>query len=86
MRALAALALAGSVVLASAATAFAAPHDTSLVSRASGGAKANGISSDAPLSGDGRYVAFGSHATILSFADPDSDYDQYVRELPMPAG
>ena len=62
-------------------------NTTSLLSRASGatGSAGNDDSYDAAISADGRFVAFGSHATILSLADPDPDYDQYVRELPMPA-
>ena len=81
MRALAALALAASILLASAGAALAAPHDTTLVSRATGGAKANGVSSDAALSGDGRYVAFWSTATNLSSADGDGMADLYRRDL-----
>ena len=43
--------------------------------------KANGISSDAALSGDGRYVAFWSTATNLSSADGDPMADLYRRDL-----
>ena len=81
MRALAALALAASILLASAGAALAAPHDTTSVSRATGGAKANGVSSDAALSGDGRFVAFWSTATNLSSADGDTIADLYRRDL-----
>jgi hypothetical protein len=81
MRALAALALAASILHASAGAALAAPHDTTLVSRATGGAKANGVSSDAALSGDGRFVAFWSTATNLSSADGDAIADLYRRDL-----
>ena len=57
--------------MAPAGAAFGAAHDTTLVSRASSGAKANGSSVDAAASGDGRYVAFWSTATNLS---PDDEY------------
>ena len=55
-----------------------------LVSRTPGatGPGGNGSSGGATISADGRFVAFGSRATILSLADPDVDTDVYVRELP----
>ncbi len=66
--------------LAFADRAFAAPHDTTLVSRASSGAKANLPSDNAAVSGDGRYVAFWSRATNLSPDDADFEYDLYRRD------
>ena len=58
-------------------------NTTTLVSRASGagGAAGDDTSFGAAISDDGRVVAFGSHATNLSAADPLGDADTYVREL-----
>ena len=58
-------------------------NTTTLVSRASGagGAAGDDTSFGAAISADGRVVAFGSHATNLSAADPLGDADTYVREL-----
>ena len=58
-------------------------NTTTLVSRASGagGAAGDDSSFGAAISDDGRVVAFGSHATNLSAADPLGDADTYVREL-----
>ena len=59
---------------------------TSLVSRANGaaGAKGNGPSTDfqttTALSADGRYVAFISESTNLSFDDTDTNPDVYIRD------
>ncbi|MFN2555466.1 MAG: Ig-like domain-containing protein [Nitriliruptorales bacterium] len=55
---------------------------TTYVSRVSGatGAPANRPSSEASISGDGRYVAFSSPATNLSESDNDSADDVFVRE------
>jgi hypothetical protein len=56
---------------------------TTLVSRAAGssGAKGNGDSYAAYLSGDGRFVAFGSQATNLSADDGDAITDVFRRDL-----
>jgi len=56
---------------------------TALVSRASGlfGAGGNGSSSWSRISGDGRYVAFGSTASNLDPADTDETTDVFVRDL-----
>ena len=55
---------------------------TTLVSRASGktGVDAGGMSGDAALSADGRYVTFSSSAANLSPADTDTTSDVYVRD------
>jgi hypothetical protein len=57
---------------------------TALVSRASGaaGAAADGASSDAALSGDGRLVAFDSIARNLSSEDSDAFYDVFACDMP----
>ena len=73
-------ALLGAALLTPAGSAHAATHDTTLVSRASSGAKANGSSVDAAMSGDGRYVAFWSSATNLSPDDGDPGHDLYRRD------
>ncbi len=56
---------------------------TMLVSRASGvgGAKGDGESLSPAISGDGRFVAFGSTASNLDPADADAIPDIYVRDL-----
>lgn len=56
---------------------------TVLVSRASGagGAMADGFSSDATISGDGRYVAFTSAAGNLAPGTPAGVVETYVRDL-----
>jgi Tol biopolymer transport system component len=56
---------------------------TLLVSRASGakGAKGNGISSDAAISDDGRYVAFSSRAHNFDPDDTVNDRDIYIRDV-----
>ena len=77
-------ALLGAALLAPAGAAFAAAHDTTLVSRASGpaGASANAGSIAPPaVSADGRFVAFWSNATNLSPDDSDTLYDLYRRDL-----
>jgi TolB protein len=73
-------ALAGAALMAG--TALAAPHDTTLVSRAGGmfGLKGNGHSSGGSISADGRVIAFESRATNLSPADSTSRLDVYVRD------
>ena len=48
----------------------------------SGGAQADGDSYSAVLSGDGRYVAFGSIATNLVAGDTNAAVDVFVRDLP----
>ncbi len=56
---------------------------TILVSRASGagGAMADALSSDATISGDGRYVAFTSAADNLAPGTPAGVVETYVRDL-----
>jgi Tol biopolymer transport system component len=56
---------------------------TTLVSRATGasGAKGNGTSGGPDISGDGRFVAFGSNASNLHADDPDPNPDAFVRDL-----
>ena len=59
-------------------------NTTTLVSRASGGAKANDAVTSSvvgAISPDGRYVAFGGSATNLDPADPDEDADAYIRDV-----
>jgi Tol biopolymer transport system component len=73
-------ALLGAALLAPAGAAYAATHDTTLVSRAAGGAKANDGSGYGAVSNDGRYVAFWSEATNLSPDDGDPDFDLYRRD------
>ena len=66
-----------------AAVAQAAKDDLDLVSRASGatGAKGDNSSISPAISGDGRFVAFASHATNLVPANDDAGSDVYVRDL-----
>lgn len=58
-------------------------HATVLVSRADGpaGAKGNGPSTWASMSGDGRHVAFQTQATNLHPEDTDTFFDVFVRTL-----
>lgn len=60
-----------------------ASAETMLVSRADGvaGVKANGEARRGRLSADGRLVAFDSTASNLDPADPDTDFDVFVRDL-----
>jgi hypothetical protein len=53
---------------------------TSRVSVHSNGTQGNGISSDAMISGNGRYVVFRSSATNLAAGDSDSTFDIYVHD------
>ena len=56
-------------------------NTTALVSRATGGAKANaGIGSPA-LSSDGRFVVFGTPATNLDPDDGDPTFDVFIRDI-----
>ena len=55
-------------------------NSTTLVSRATNGAKANRLSAWPSISASGRYVAFSSMATNLDAADPDTYGDVYVRD------
>src|SRR5687768_4739144 len=41
---------------------------------------ANGSSSEATVSGDGRYVAFGSNASNLVAGDSNNSFDAFVRD------
>jgi hypothetical protein len=65
-----------------------AANTTTLVSRASGasGTAGNDDSYDAAISADGRFVAFGSHATILSLADPDPTTTNTCASCPLSSG
>src|SRR5262245_44045876 len=77
--------LAGCLALALAGltgAASAAKDDLDLVSRASGanGVKANNLSADPALSGDGRFVAFDSFASNLDPADGDTIGDVFLRD------
>ena len=58
-----------------------ARDDLDLVSRATGGAPADGPSTEAAISSDGRFVAFSSDADNLSAEDADGIRDVYVRDL-----
>ena len=65
-------------------SALAAPNDLTLSSRATGGAKANGVASTSAtrqFSANGRLVVFMSRATNLSPDDTDINNDVYVRDL-----
>ena len=57
---------------------------TTRVSQGKGTLQANGPSYSAAISGDGRYVAFGSDATNLVAGDTNSFTDVFVRANPMP--
>jgi Tol biopolymer transport system component len=50
------------------------------VSVAGDGGQANDLSEEPAISGDGRYVAFGSHATNLVPGDTNWSYDVFVRD------
>ena len=65
-----AAALAVALTLSAACRAWAAPGDTTLVSRASGttGATGNGLSQFPAISGDGRLVVFASKLFTQGFA------------------
>ena len=54
---------------------------TTLVSRATGGAKGNGESFEPTITPDGRYVAFSSESTNLDPDDADVGDDVYIRDL-----
>ena len=54
---------------------------TERVSVGPGGAQANGISSEATLSADGRFVAFSSFATNLIPIDTNGKQDVFLRDL-----
>jgi Tol biopolymer transport system component len=58
-------------------------NTTTLVSRATGatGAKGDGMSLRATISGNGRFVAFESTASNLDPADTDTGQDVFVRDL-----
>jgi Tol biopolymer transport system component len=56
---------------------------TTRVSVSSGGAQSNGESYYAAISGDGRYVAFGSEATNLVASDTNGYGDVFVRDRQM---
>jgi Tol biopolymer transport system component len=58
-----------------------ARDDLDLVSRATGGAPADGPSMEPTVSSDGRFVAFSSEADNLSAEDADGVRDVFVRDL-----
>lgn len=63
---------------------FVHDRDTGMTERVSigtGGVQANQGSSDAVISGDGRYVAFASYASNLAAGDTNSFQDVFVRDL-----
>ena len=67
-----------------ATSAWAAPYDVVLVSRAdnaAGGGQGNSASRDAAIAGDGRLVAFVSTSTDLDPADNITDEDVFVRDV-----
>jgi VCBS repeat-containing protein len=66
------------LALALPATASAAPGETTRLSVSALGVEADGNSSPAFISGDGRWVAYSSFASNLSPADPDRFSDAYV--------
>jgi len=72
--------LAGAVGLAAPATAAPAGV-TVLVSAARTGGVGNNTSAEAAMSGNGRYVAFSSHATNLVAGDTNSRMDVFLRDL-----
>src|SRR4051794_39154446 len=51
------------------------------VSVAADGGPANGVSGDASISADGRYVAFTSAASNLVVGDTNNGFDMFVRDL-----
>jgi len=53
---------------------------TSRVSRATNGTQADSASYYPAISGDGRYVAFGSYATNLVSGDTNGDYDIFLHD------
>jgi Tol biopolymer transport system component len=79
--------LAAAAIAAAASTAWAAPGDTVLASRATGshGAKARGafysLQAVSQLSPGGRYVTFASDAGNLDPDDPDPTVDVFLRDL-----
>ncbi len=77
------LALLTAWVVLPATAAEAAVGDLALVSRktGAGGAKGNGTSYNASISGDGKKVAFDSRSSNLDAADQDVSNDVYVRNL-----
>src|SRR4029079_1229959 len=78
-----AAALAVPLTLFAACLAWAAPGDTTLVSRASGttGATGDGLSQFPAISGDGRLVAFASLSSNLTPDDRDRQGDIFVRDV-----
>lgn len=56
-------------------------HRTLLVSVSSSGRQQNGFSSDAAISGDGRYIAFSSYASNLVPGDTNDTFDIFVRDM-----
>lgn len=75
-----ALIVAAPLVLGTAALALAAAGDTTLISRADSGAKGDGASRSAAVSGDGRFVAFASSAANLVTGDANGFADIFLRD------
>ena len=69
------------LALAIGATAPSIAGTTERVSVGPGGAQPNGMSLDASLSADGRFVAFASFATNLIPVDTNGKQDVFLRDL-----
>jgi hypothetical protein len=69
------------VIVLSGGTAHAAASSTALVSSVAPGISANGWSSYASASANGRYVAFASTASNISASDGASNLDVFVRDV-----
>jgi Tol biopolymer transport system component len=80
-RAIWAIGVAAALFALLAVSARGARDDLDLVSRATGGAPADGPSTETALSSDGRFVAFSSEADNLSAEDADGVRDVFVRDL-----
>lgn len=55
-------------------------NTTTLVTVSSAGVQASGDTFTGAISGDGRYIAFGTNATNLVAGDTNSNYDVFVRD------
>lgn len=72
--------LAGLALAVAAASALAAPGETTLVSLSPSGAIGDGQSNDVAITADGRFVAFGSNASNLVANDINGVKDVFVRD------